>query len=205
MAESARFWNKMAVRYSKQPIKDEEAYQKKLEMTRSYFKPDMHLLEIGCGTGSTAILHAPHVQHIHAVDISSAMLDIAREKTQKQNIENISFECSTVADLDVANESYDMVLALSVLHLLQDKEAAIRKMYQTLKPGGLFVTSTVCLADNMKFIKWIKPIGRFFGVFPFFEVFKAQELEDAMVNAGFKIEKNWQPGKNKAVFIIGRK
>ncbi len=65
MDQSARFWDKIAERYSKRPIVDEAAYQKKLQVTREYFRPDMEVLEFGCGTGSTAITHAPYVKHIH--------------------------------------------------------------------------------------------------------------------------------------------
>ena len=82
MARPEKFWDRMAARYARQPVADEAVYQRKLEMTRSCLRPDMELLEIGCGTGSTAIVHAPHVRHILATDISENMLAIAREKAQ---------------------------------------------------------------------------------------------------------------------------
>ena len=56
---SSFFWNRIANRYSKQPVGDETAYQKKLQITRDYLEPHMEVLELGCGTGSTAIAHAP--------------------------------------------------------------------------------------------------------------------------------------------------
>ena len=59
MNQSVKFWDKIADKYSKQPIVDEASYQKKLQITQEYFKPDMEVLEFGCGTGSTAIIHAP--------------------------------------------------------------------------------------------------------------------------------------------------
>src|SRR5215217_1657238 len=59
-----RFWDNLAERYARQPIADEAAYQTKLDITRSYLHPDMAVLEFGCGTGSTALQHAPHVRHI---------------------------------------------------------------------------------------------------------------------------------------------
>ena len=62
MATSTKFWDKIADKYSKQPIADEASYQKKLQVTQEYFKSDMEVLEFGCGTGSTAITHAPHVK-----------------------------------------------------------------------------------------------------------------------------------------------
>ena len=80
MDQSTKFWDRIADRYSKQPIADEAAYEKKLRITREYFRPDMEVLEIGCGTGSTAIVHAPYVKHIQAIDLSSKMIEIAHAK-----------------------------------------------------------------------------------------------------------------------------
>jgi cyclopropane fatty-acyl-phospholipid synthase-like methyltransferase len=68
MDRETAFWNKLADKYSRRPIADEAAYQKKLDVTRQYFEPDMEVLEIGCGTGTTAIAHAPFVKHIHATE-----------------------------------------------------------------------------------------------------------------------------------------
>ena len=78
MYQEASFWDRHAEGYSKRPIADDAAYQKKLKVTREYFQPDMEVLEFGCGTGSTAISHAPFVKHIRATDISSKMIEIAR-------------------------------------------------------------------------------------------------------------------------------
>jgi len=43
----------------------------------------MELLEFGCGTGSTAIVHVPYVNHIHAIDIFSNMICIAQAKADQ--------------------------------------------------------------------------------------------------------------------------
>ncbi len=69
MINPAKFWDKIAERYAKSSIADEATYQKKLQITREYLNPDSEELEIGCGTGSTAILHAPYVKHIHATPL----------------------------------------------------------------------------------------------------------------------------------------
>lgn len=203
MPTPAKFWDRIAKSYSQRPIADEAAYQKKLEVTRQYLKPDMEVLELGCGTGSTAIKHAPFVRHIRAVDISSKMIEIARAKAT--DIANVTFEQATVENLDVPKESVDAVLALSLLHLLEDKEAAIAKIHGMLKPGGLFVSSTACLGDTMKWFKLVAPIGRFFGVIPTVKIFTVQELVDSLTSAGFDIDHQWQPAPGKAVFIVAKK
>jgi len=205
MDQSVKFWNKIADKYSKQPIADEAAYQKKLQVTREYLQPDMELLELGCGTGSTAITHAPYVKHIHAIDISSKMIEIAQGKADTENIKNITFECSSIDDLNKQDQTLDVVLGLSILHLVDNREEVISKVYKMLKPGGIFVSSTVCLGDKMKFFKIIAPIGKFFGLMPLVKVFSVKELEHSLISNGFDIDYFWQPDKGSTVFIVAKK
>jgi len=205
MDQSVKFWNKIADKYSKQPIADEAAYQKKLQVTREYLQPDMELLELGCGTGSTAITHAPYVKHIHAIDISSKMIEIAQGKADTENIKNITFECSSIDDLNKQDQTLDVVLGLSILHLVDNMDEVISKVYKMLKPGGIFVSSTVCLGDGMKFFKIIAPIGKFFGLMPLVKVFSVKELEHSLISNGFDIDYFWQPDKGSTVFIVAKK
>ena len=205
MGQPSRFWDRVAKRYARQPIADEGAYQRKLEVTRGYFRPDMEVLEFGCGTGSTALLHAPYVKHILAIDISAKMLEIARGKAEAGKVGNVTFEQAAIDGFTAPEESFDAVLGLSILHLLADKEAVIAKVHRMLKPGGVFVTSTVCLGDTMAWFKLVGPVGAFLGVIPVVKVFTAKELEDSLTAAGFEIDHRWQPAKGKSVFIVAKK
>ncbi len=205
MDQSAKFWDKIAERYSKRPVADEAAYQKKLQVTREYFLPDMEVLELGCGTGSTAITHAPYVKHILAIDISSKMIDIAQGKADAKNVENVTFRRSTIDDFSASDQGFDAALGLSILHLLANKDEVIAKVHKILKPGGIFVTSTACLGDTMKFLMIVAPIGKFFGLIPLVKVFSTRELEDSLTAAGFEIDYLWQAGKGKALFIVAKK
>lgn len=205
MTETARFWDKLADKYSKQPIADEAAYQHKLEATRALLRPEMELLEFGCGTGSTAILHAPHVQQITAIDISERMLEIARGKAAAAGAGNIRFERATIDDYEAADGSFDMVLGMSILHLVADREAVLRKVHRMLKPGGYFLSSTACLGDTMGIFKYIGPVGKALGLLPLLRVFTRKELVASVQGAGFEIVEDWQPGKGKAVFVVAKK
>ena len=204
MHRPSKFWDKHAERYSKSPVADEDSYQKKLQVTREYLQPDMEVLEFGAGTGSTAITHAPYVKHIEAIDVSAKMLEIAQAKADASNVENITFRRSSIDEFSVSDQTFDAVLGLSILHLLENKEEVISKVHKMLKPGGIFVTSTVCLGDTMKYFKIIAPIGKFFGLLPVLRVFTAKELEDSLTHAGFQIDHQWQPEKG-VVFIVVKK
>jgi len=83
------------------------------------------------------------VNEIIGIDISRKMIDIAKNKAKV--VENIVFYTSTLEEFNAKAESFDAVLALSVLHLLDNRTETIESVYQILKPGGVFVTSTVCM------------------------------------------------------------
>ncbi len=205
--QDATFWDRIAERYAKRPVSDEASYQHKLARTRAYFRPDMDVLEIGCGTGSTAIAHAPYVGHIHATDISPAMIEIAR--TKASTVSNVDFEVASIETLQIPDGSLDMVLALNVLHLLDDDHAAIARIDRMLKPGGLFVTSTPCLRDARKYVALlalIGPPGRWLGLIPpKIRMYTCDALIATLTDAGFSIEEQWRPAVDKAVFIVARK
>ena len=205
MNRESKFWDKIADRYSKSPVADEESYQRKLQVTREYLRPDMKVLEFGCGTGSTAITHAPFVNHIQAIDISSKMIGIAQAKADANNVKNITFERSPIDEFSVSDQSFDAVLGLSILHLLHNKEGVISKVHRMLKPGGVFVSSTVCMGNTMSYFRIISPIGKFFGVLPLLRIFTSGELEHSLTHAGFEIGHQWQPGKGSSVFIVAKK
>ena len=200
-----RFWDRLAERYSKKPVPDEAAYQKKLELTRDFLGPDLEVFEVGCGTGSTAIAHAPYVRNIRAVDVSANMLAIAKRKAADKRIENVDFERATIEELEIPDATYDVVMGHSILHLLRERDAVIQKVHQMLKPGGVFVSSTACIADHMKWFGLVAPIGHFFGLIPYVSVFSGDQLVQSLIDAGFDLELQWQPGKGRGVFIIARK
>jgi len=204
MSRSTKFWDRMAKGYARRPVADEASYRKKLEITRGYVKPDMAVLEFGCGTGSTAIAHAAYVNHIQAIDLSANMLEIARSKAADAGVSNVTFQQASIDAFEAPDDSFDAILGLSILHLLTDRNAAIAKVYRMLKPRGIFVSSTVCLGDSMKWLKPIAPtICRLFGLV--IRVLTSADLLRSLTEAGFTIEQEWQPGPKKAVFIVAKK
>ena len=120
-------------------------------------------------------------------------------------VTNVQFEQATLDEVDLPAGGYDAVLALSILHLLEDWEDAIRRAYAALEPGGVFVTSTPCLAEANRVLKALLPLGHRLGLLPFLAFFDRASFEDQLVSTGFEISEAWQPGPRQAVFIIARK
>jgi 2-polyprenyl-3-methyl-5-hydroxy-6-metoxy-1,4-benzoquinol methylase len=202
---SARFWDRIAARYAAKPVPDRAIYEEKLRITRDLLRPGDRVLEIGCGTGSTALAHAPHVAHVLATDISAAMIAIAKEKAAQAGAANVTFRRAALAEIEPSEGPFDAVLALSLLHLLEDRDAALARIHALLRPGGVFVSSTPCLGDRMAAMRLILPVGRALGLFPLVRVFKRRALEESLARAGFAIERAWQPSPGAAVFLVARR
>ncbi len=205
MVQNANFWDKRAEGYAKSPVRDEEAYKEKLEITRRYFQPESEVFEFACGTGTTAVAHAPYVKNIVAVDISSKMIEIAKDKARSASVENIDFQQSTIEEFSADDESFDVVMAHSILHLLETPEQAITKVYKLLKPGGVFVSSTVCLGGAFSPWRIFIFLGRLFNAIPYVNILKREKLEEYFTNAGFEVEFQWERRKGQAAFLILRK
>lgn len=203
MSDATRFWNRIADKYAKQPVANEDAYRHKLALTQKYLTPEMDLLEFGCGTGSTALEHAPHVRSVLATDIAPRMIEIAREKAAKAEVSNVRFEATTLEGVEAAPASFDMVLGLNILHLLDDWPQHIRKAHDLLKPGGLLVTSTACLADTHGWLRFVIPILRLTGFAPPVVFFTAKRFKDEMAACGFEIIEEYRP--KSSLFLIARK
>lgn len=205
MNGDAKFWDRMAKRYAASPVADEASYQTKLERTRAEMAQQSRVLEVGCGTGTTSISHAPYAGQILATDISAQMIEIAQAKAKDAGVENVTFRQATLEDLNEMPESFDMVMAHSLLHLMRDMDATIRQIYELVRPGGVFVSSTTCMADDFGWIRVISPITKVLNVLPVLSVFSQADLENSIRAAGFDIEHEWKPGPKKAVFIVARK
>jgi len=203
MTRSRGFWNLIANRYSRQAIADPATYQAKLAQTRALMHPDMDVLEFGCGTGSTALLHAPYVKQITGIDYAPKMIAIANDKVGPDS--NAAFHTSTLDDWAAADASYDMILGLNILHLLPDHRGAIAIAQRLLKPGGYLVTSTACLGDMGGIVKHLLPVGSALRILPYVACFSQAELETDLQSAGFTVLQSQRPAPLQGVFHISQK
>jgi SAM-dependent methyltransferase len=181
----ARFWDRLADRYAKRPIDDPAAFEATLERVRAHLMPQDRALEIGCGTGSTAILLAPSVADYHATDISPRMIEIAQAKPEAQALPHLSF--AVAEGVPRQGAPHDAVLAFNALHLLDDLPAALADIHARLRPGGKLISKTPCLSDLSVFIRLLVPAMRAVGLAPPVKFVSASGLEKAIAGAGFRI------------------
>jgi len=147
MSTDPLFWDKLAERYAAKAVANPAAYQRKLEVTKARLGPTDVILDIGCGTGSLALELAPHVAQVHALDFSGEMIRIGRRKADAQNVTNVSFHQSTLeASQAFQPGQFDGICAYNILHLVEDRPATLQRIFELLKPGGFFVSSTAVTA-----------------------------------------------------------
>lgn len=100
------------------------------------------ILELGCGTGHWSEFLSSKGFKVIALDISEAMLSKARLK----DIKNVEFRKADAAALPFPDESFGMVVSITMLEFVDDLEKVLKEIYRVLKPGGLFIAG--CLNLN---------------------------------------------------------
>lgn len=208
MQDDAKFWDRAAKKYAASAISDVGGYERTLERTRGLLRPQFKVLEMGCGTGSTALRLAGDVQSYLATDISASMIEIAQEKLAASPGLPLTFRESTSKSMATEGSQYDAVLALNFLHLVRDLPGTLRYIRSLLAPGGLFISKTACLADMNPLIRLAIPLMQFIGKAPHVNVFSAAGLEREIRGAGFEIlavERHATKGKDTRPFILARK
>lgn len=205
----ARFWNKVARKYAADPIADMAGYEATLRRVQGLLSTEQDVLEIGCGTGTTALRLAPCTRSLLATDLSANMIAIAREKLEAQPMPQLNFAVAD-ADAPVYGEgAYDAVLAFNLLHLVSDLDHALAQVVQALRPGGLLISKTACMREMNPLIPWLAlPLMRAIGKAPHVLCFDAQQLQSAIVRQGLDIvsvERHGTRGKDIRVFIVARK
>jgi ubiquinone/menaquinone biosynthesis C-methylase UbiE len=187
-AKDGRFWDRAARKYAKSKIADSGGYERTLDRVRAFMKPDDCVLELGCGTGTTALRLAGAVQSYLATDISPQMIAIAEEKRVAEPIPQLSFRVETAQSLSAQATRYGVTLAFNYLHLVRDLPDTLRRVHDLLSPNGLFISKTPCLGDmNILIRSALLPAMRVIGMAPHVAVFSAGELRELIDAAGFDI------------------
>jgi len=208
-ANDAQFWDKSSRGYAKGAVADPGAYERTLSRTRDYLQASDRALELGCGTGSTALHLAGAVQTYLATDISPAMIAIAEEKLTAKPVPALSFRAATAETLTPAAGGYDAILGFNYLHLVRDVPATLGRIHALLAPGGLFISKTACLGNMNPLLRLVLlPAMRAIGKAPTVTVFTAEQLAQMITAAGFDIlvtENHASKGDDARPYIVARK
>lgn len=191
MNKSKEFWDNASKNYDRTEERFEYIHSKSRENTKKYLNSSNIVMDYGCGTGTTSCEIANHVKEIHAIDISSKMIDIAKEKAVVGKVENVNFVQTDIFDKRYKRESFDTILAVNMLHTVSNPQYVMGRIYELLKPEGLFISITPCLRDKMSFlvniqIQLVRMLCKI-GIIPIpIRRLKSSEFDDLMANGNFQ-------------------
>jgi 2-polyprenyl-3-methyl-5-hydroxy-6-metoxy-1,4-benzoquinol methylase len=140
-------------------------------------RPDMDVLDFGCGTGLLTLQLAPLVKSITGVDSSRGMLNVLGAKIARQNLTNVRTLLLDLEAGDTLRDEYHLIVSNMTLHHVREVGPLLERFYKALAPGG-----HLCIAD-------LDPDDGLFhddnqGVFHF--GFKRAALRQAFVGVGFE-------------------
>lgn len=104
---------------------------------------DEQILDVGTATGHTALYLAPHAGHVTGIDMTPAMLEMARGLAAERGSANVTFVEGDAEQLPWGDGTFDVVTCRVCAHHFPDVARAVREMARVLRPGG-----RVAIVDN---------------------------------------------------------
>jgi 2-polyprenyl-3-methyl-5-hydroxy-6-metoxy-1,4-benzoquinol methylase len=187
---SEKLWDKLAGNWDKPGVSLGENDIKLIEKTKQYLNANSTFLDYGCATGSICFEIARAAGNVYGVDISSKMIDIAKRKASENGTGNINFIYGSIFNEGLKKESFDVITAFSILHLVEDIPQVMSRINHLLKPGGVFISATPCL--GAKKIIGLIIAGPVFvlsklGALPKVNFFSVSALKNTITTANFQI------------------
>lgn len=110
------------------------------------------VLDLGSGGGIDCFLAAERVGdmgHVIGIDMTHAMIDLARQNAKKLDVNNVVFKLGKIEAIPQQDASVDLVISNCVIALSPDKDRVFDEIYRVLKPGGRFVVSDMVVTEEL--------------------------------------------------------
>ncbi len=167
------------------------------EIVSQHISENEHVLEIGVGTATLALLCAQKGAQVTGIDISPKMLEVARRKIAEAKLMvQIDLQEMSVVEMDthIPDQSYDKIIATLVFSELTNDEQrfTLQQCYRILKPGGQLI-----IGDEVIPASWLKKVNRYLIRLPLVLITylvaqttttPLKNIEEKLAEAGFKID-----------------
>jgi len=189
MPTSMAFWDKAADKYDANTVKGPN-YAARIDRAAQWLGPDARLLDVGCAGGHITLDLAARVAHAHGIDLSPRLIEIANRRMQEQGVSNARFDAATAEQLPTPpdEQRYDGITAYSLLHLVDDVPATLRRFHELLKPGGTLIAEVPCTEDIPWYLRAVIPPMRWLGKAPVVRLYPQAEYEAMLHDAGFRVD-----------------
>ncbi len=210
MSKPEHFWDYSAGNYDKTEQRFEHIHKRSRENARRHLKSSDIVLDYGCGTGTASCAIANQVKEIHAIDISSKMIEAAKEKAEASNVKNAKFLQADIFDERYKEESFDAILAFNILHTVPNPRDVVTRLHELLKPEGLLISVTPCLRGKMSFLVSIQiQLVRILCALRIIPIpirrLKSSELDELLANGKFQAIETEEIYKSASSYFVAAK
>lgn len=161
--------------------RNREVNDKMVHFIASKVQAEDVVLECACGTGLITQVIQPLCGQLIATDLSVNMLAQTRKKCGKAS--NLTVELADITHLQYPSNSFDLVIAGNIIHLLNNPKKALDELSRVCRDGGRNIVPTYVQKDGEKPSLWIKLL-RFFGI-PIKNSFSFKEYQQLFKDAGY--------------------
>lgn len=151
-------------------------------------KADWRVLDIGTGTGHTALAFAPHVREVIGLDLTEEMLHEACKLAEERRVDNVMFRIADVHRLPrELDKSFDLATCRRAAHHFSNIDLALVEMARTLRPGGMLLIDDRSVPED----DWVdETMHRLDCLHDESHVrqYRASRWIELLENAGFSIE-----------------
>ncbi len=136
MIDIGKRFDEVAYRYDT-PDKLERS-KKVIEKLVSVLPADKNwkVLDVGIGTGNTAVYLSPYVKEIVGTDLSFGMLEVLDKKIKELGIENIRYFKKDILKEDFEEKDFDLIFNAMTMHHIDNPKRAVSRFKEFLKPEG---------------------------------------------------------------------
>lgn len=110
------------------------------------------VIDLGSGAGNDAFIarhETGETGKVIGIDFTPAMIDKARRNAEVRGFNNVEFRQGDIEKMPVTANVADVIVSNCVLNLVPNKEAVVKEIYRTLKPGGHFSISDIVLEGQL--------------------------------------------------------
>jgi len=176
------FWDFCAPFYDFAEKANGRAYANMLKCVQKYVPHKANVIEIACGTGAISMAVAKKAESVLCADISDKMLSVARRKAKRIGVLNIEIANANIYDTKQQENSFDVVIAGQVLHLLDNPSKASYEIRRVAKHMVIMPMSFT--RDLRGLAKFLVSFYRMLGFAPKIE-FDMKLYEKFLIEMGF--------------------
>jgi SAM-dependent methyltransferase len=114
-------------------------------VARLVLRPGARVLDVGCGTGASALPAARQVGRtgkVIGIDLAERLLEIARQKAARNNLDNVEFHFGDMEQPGYAHNDFDAVICIFAIFFVPDMAKQVRELWRMVRPLGQLAITT---------------------------------------------------------------